>query len=170
MALLFSYSWSKPCQPAITYILLLYQRGFTGNKKNSGISTSLMHWGTQVQEHTGLNVSASYITLIWRMILIFVGGVRNCNAILTHSGCFCKAYATGSVCVAVQGQHFNLISSDFLNCNTLKRWSTDAAGRIFHNFCLHSFIQSPQFWPLRYHAIADLDSTQGCFNKSHFAL
>lgn len=123
----------------------------------SGISSSLMHWRTHVQEHMDLNVSASYITLISRVLLIFVGGVQNFNAILAHSGCFCNAHVTGSICVAIRAQHFNLISSDFLNCNTLKRRSIDATSRVFHNFCLHSFIHPPQFWPPGYHAIADPD-------------
>lgn len=128
-----------------------------------------MHWRTHVQEHMDLNVSAYYITLISRMLLIFVGGVQNLNVILAHSGCFCNAHVTGSICVAVQGSHFNLISSDFLNYNTLKRWSIDATSRVFHNFCLHSFIHPPQFWPPRFYWRSGF-STDSCFNKSHFAL
>ena len=37
MALLYSYPQAKVCQSATTYILLLSQHGFTGNKKNKNM-------------------------------------------------------------------------------------------------------------------------------------
>lgn len=37
MVPLYSSPWAKACQPAIIYILLVSQHGFTGNKKNKNI-------------------------------------------------------------------------------------------------------------------------------------